>query len=110
MTRNMYPGRSAATLVRQYDARVLDISGAGCLIEMDATLAPGTIGTLEVFIDGTTYREAVRVARVVPARHIGMLHQIAIEFLVVTAPGIESIRAAMTRLTAGADLTLTFAH
>lgn len=110
MNQNMYSERSAATLVRQYDARVLDISVGGCLIEMGAALTPGTIGTLEVVIDGTAYREAVRVARVVPARHIGMLHQVAIEFLVIAAPGFGSIRAVMTRLTADADLILTFAH
>ena len=98
------------TLVRQYHARVLDVSVAGCLIEVDAALAPGTVGTLEVSIDGTSYRESVRVARVVPARHITMRNQVGLEFLVLTPPSAESLRGVIARLSAGAELTITFIH
>ena len=98
------------TLVRQYHARVLDVSVAGCLIEVDASLAPGTVGTLDVQIDGTVYRESVRVARIVPARDIAMRNQVGLEFLVLTPPGTESLRAVVSRLSAGAELIITFIH
>jgi PilZ domain-containing protein len=110
MTRDASAERPAVTLCRQYHARVLDVSVAGCLIEVDATLAPGTVGALEVQIDGIAYRESVRVARVVPARHITMRNQVGLEFLVLTPPGTESLRAVIARLSAGAELTITFIH
>ena len=40
-----------ATLVRQYEGRLLDVSSIGCLIETSASIAPGTVGTLEATID-----------------------------------------------------------
>ena len=110
MIRDTTPGRPAMTLVRQYQARVLDVSVAGCLIEVDASLAPGTVGTLDVQIDGTVYRESVRVARIVPARDITMRNQVGLEFLVLTPPGTASLRAVISRLSAGAELIITFIH
>jgi hypothetical protein len=110
MIRDTTSGRPAMTLVRQYHARVLDVSVAGCLIEVDASLAPGTVGTLDVQIDGTVYRESVRVARIVPARDITMRNQVGLEFLVLTPPGTESLRAVISRLSAGAELIITFIH
>ena len=110
MTRDASAERPAVTLCRQYHARVLDVSVAGCLIEVDASLAPGTVGTLDVQIDGTVYRESVRVARIVPARDITMRNQVGLEFLVLTPPGTESLRAVISRLSAGAELIITFIH
>jgi len=110
MIQNTFPGLAAVTLVRQYDARVLDISCAGCLIEVDAALAPGTVGTLELAVGGSSYREAVRVARVVPPRDAVTRTQVGLEFLVVTPQGADSIRTVFARLAAGAELTLTFVH
>ena len=110
MIHDAYPGGLAVTLVRQYNVRVVDVSTAGCLIEVDATLAHGTVGSLEALIDGTSYREAVRVARVVPPRHIAMRNQVGLEFLILTPPGTDSIRAVISRLAAGAELTITFLH
>ena len=98
------------TLVRQYHARVLDVSVAGCLIELDAALEPGTVGTLEVVLDGTPYRESVRVARVVPAPRITVRNQVGLEFLVLTPPGTASLRAVVSRLSAGAEVTINFIH
>lgn len=110
MMADAFPGKPPATLVRQYEGRLLDISSVGCLIETGASLQPGTVGTLEAVIDGQSHREAVRVARLVPARDATTLNQVGLEFLLVAPPGAQSIRAAITRLAAGAESLVTFVH
>jgi len=104
------PGFPPAILVRQYVGRLLDISSVGCLIEIGASLAAGTVGRLEAVIDGNVHVEAVRVARVaVDPRGAGR-HQLGLEFLIVAPPSAHSVRAAISRIVAGADAAITFVH
>ena len=99
-----------ATLVRQYRGRLLDISSAGCLLEIAAPLTPGAVGRLEATIDGQLHVDAVRVARVDPAPHASGMMQVGLEFLLVTPAIAGSIRAAILRLTQGADPVVNFVH
>ena len=101
--------RPPATLVRRYDGRLVDISTAGCLLEIAAPLTLGAVGRLEALIDGAVHAEAVRVARINPGTADGV-SQVGLEFLVVSPAGLSSIRTAIQRLTAGADAVIKFAH
>ena len=109
MNHPTFPGHPPATLVRQYIGRLLDISGVGCLLETDASLPVGAIGRVEAVIDGQLHIEAVRVARVSPARDFG-LNEIGLEFLPVAPPSAHSIRAAVSRLGDGSHAFITFVH
>jgi len=99
-----------ATLVRQYVGRLLDISSVGCLIEVAATLTPGTVGTLEAVIDGKVHVEAVRVARIVTATGPRAVSQIGLEFLLVSPRNARSIRAAIARIAAATDSLVRLVH
>jgi len=99
-----------ATLVRQYVGRLVDISSVGCLIEVAATLPPGTVGMLEAVIDGNVHLEAVRVARIVPGAGPRGLSQVGLEFLLVSPPNARSIRAAIARIAAATDSLVRLVH
>ena len=102
--------RGSATLVRRYVGRLLDISSGGCLVEIDVPLVPGAVGRLEALIDGQLHVEAIRVSRVNAPATADAAAQVGLEFLIVAAAGDRSIRAAMHRLTAGADAIVTLVH
>jgi hypothetical protein len=99
-----------ATLVRRYVGRLVDISSAGCLIEIAAPLTLGSVGRLEALIEGQLHAEAVRVARIHPPAKPGASAQVGLEFLLVSPAGVTSIRTAIHRLTAGADAIIKFVH
>jgi len=103
-------GNPPATLVRQYVGRLLDISSVGCLIEVAATLGPGTVGTLEAVIDGKVHVEAVRVARIVTGAGPQAVSQVGLEFLLVSHPGARSIRTAVARIAAASDTLVKLVH
>jgi PilZ domain len=103
-------GNPPATLVRQYVGRLLDISSVGCLIEIAATLGPGTVGTLEAVIDGKVHVEAVRVARIVTGAGPQSVSQVGLEFLLLSPPGARSIRAAIARIAAASDSLVRLVH
>jgi hypothetical protein len=105
-----HPLNTAATIVRQHDGRLVDVSGVGCLIESSASIAPGTVGMLEATIDGEVYVEAVRVARLVMNHNGRGVNRIGLDFLLLAPPGAHSIRAIVTRLAGGADPHITFVH
>ena len=99
-----------ATLVRRYVGRLVDVSSSGCLIEVAAPLTLGAIGRIEAVIDGQMHLEAVRVVRVDPAPKPGSARHVGLEFVLISPAGVTSIRAAIHRLTAGADAKIHFVH
>jgi hypothetical protein len=50
-------------IVRRIPIVVLDLSAAGCLVESAEKLGEGTVGVLELAVDGERYSEVVRICR-----------------------------------------------
>jgi hypothetical protein len=66
--------------------QVMDISRAGVLFAADCTFTPGDKGTLCVDINGSAFKAAIQVQRIVPARTGGHRHELGASFL---TPGPE---------------------
>jgi hypothetical protein len=79
-------------LGRNVTVAVTEISRGGCLIESEAAIPEGALGTLSVTIDGVVYSEDVRVARcqVVPGG--GERHHVGVEYLTLQREGRKSLR------------------
>jgi hypothetical protein len=61
--------------------QLLDISRTGVLLAADCPLIPGDQGTLCVDINGSSFKAAIQVQRVVPARTGGHRHELGASFL-----------------------------
>ena len=88
-------------LTRQFRARVINVSGSGCLIESHQWIAVGTIGSLRLQIGGQEYLDDVEVVRCHPIQGSSVCH-VGVRFLWTTARHERSIRHAVTRY--GAEL------
>ena len=85
-------------LTRETRVRLVNISASGCLLETTLRLEPGTVGQLKVVIDGDTFGDAVRVARVQQVHGAGAEWHLGAEFLWTTHPGSRSLRRMVSRL------------
>ena len=92
----------SGVLSRELRARVINVSGSGCLIESPRRLAVGTIGTLRLQIGNQEYLDDVEVVRCQPIQGSSVCH-VGVRFLWTTARHARSIRHAVTRY--GAALT-----
>lgn len=61
--------------------QVMDISRAGVLLAADCAFTPGDEGTLCVDINGRSFKAAIQVQRIAPARSGGHLHELGASFL-----------------------------
>jgi len=89
-----------ATLVAQVPVVVVDVSRCGGLIETTRPVDPGTIGTLQLVVDGRCYVEDFRVARCTALSGRGSTFRIGIEFLRTRRVADLSLRHAVTQLIA----------
>jgi hypothetical protein len=71
---------------------LIEISRGGCLFESPSAIPVGTIGRLNVEIDGALYSEDVRVTRCLQVRGAGERHQVGVAFLALRRPGRQSLR------------------
>lgn len=90
--------RATATLIAQVPVEVVDVSRCGCLIESTRPLEPGTIGTLQLAVDGREYVEDFRVARCTALPGRGSTFRIGVEFLRTRRTADASLRHAVTHL------------
>ena len=91
-------------LTRQLRARVINVSGSGCLIESHQTIAVGTIGSLRLRLGRQEYLDDVEVVRCQPIQGSSVCH-VGVRFLRTTARHERSIRHAVTRYGAGMPTT-----
>ena len=82
-------------LARDFQARILNYSPTGCLLETNSRLDVGTVGTLRVVIGGREVVEDVQVVRCQPIEGAGSLFQVGARFLWPMAPGRNSLRLAL---------------
>jgi len=83
-------------LARDFQARIVNCSATGCLIETNARIEVGTIGTLRFVIDGREHLDDIQVVRCQPIEGAGSLFQVGARFLRTTlAAGRHSVRRAL---------------
>jgi hypothetical protein len=83
-----------AALLRRTTVRIHDLARDGCLLESDVLLDVGTIGLLDVDIDGRRCQEWFRICRVHAIRGRGGVALLGAEFLALPrAPRAASLRA-----------------
>ena len=78
-------------LRRDHEARVLNVSGSGCLVETTSEIEPGTMAFMVVSVNGEEYSDSIRIVRCqrVPG---GSTCQLGAEFIWTTQPGARSLR------------------
>ena len=79
-------------LQRDIDARTLNVSGSGCLLETASPVDEGTVAQLRMRIGGVEYRDDVRVIRCSRVEGAGATHHVGVEFAWTTQPGARSLR------------------
>ena len=82
-------------LAREFEARMVNYSASGCLLETNTRIEVGTVGTLRLVIDGRELTEDVQVVRCQPIEGAGSLFQVGARFLWPMAPGRNSLRLAL---------------
>jgi len=95
------PGR-LAVLARDFQARVVNCSPSGCLIETNARLEVGTIGTLCCTIDGRQLADDVQIVRCQPIEGAGALYHVGARFVLTTSLEKGLLRRAFAEM---GDLT-----
>ena len=86
-------------LVRRVPVRLLDISTSGCLFECPTSVDEGTVGFLDVTLEGRPHAEAIRVCRSTRLRALPWPCRLGAEFLMLAPPAPASLRHAfMIRL------------
>lgn len=73
-------------LARDFQARLVNCSPSGCLLETNARVEVGTIGTLRVSIDGREFADDIQVVRC-QAIEGASLFQVGAKFLLTAASG-----------------------
>lgn len=95
-------GPMTGAVVRQHAICVCDISSHGALFECSAQLQPGTVGLLQVHIEGRARIEVFRVSRTLTVPGSGAW-RVGVEFLPIMPAGHRSLRAAIAGFETGAD-------
>jgi hypothetical protein len=81
-------------LARDFQARLVNCSPSGCLLETNARVEVGTIGTLRVNVDGREFADDVQVVRCQPIEG-SSLFQVGAKFLLTAAAGDKGLRLMM---------------
>ena len=87
------PGR-LAILARDFQARIVNCSPSGCLLETNTRIEVGTIGTLRFIIDGRELADDVQIVRCQPIEGAGSLYQVGARFLLTPACRKGTLRRA----------------
>jgi hypothetical protein len=94
-SRGSSPRPVVAALVRRVPIRLLDISASGCAFDMPAKVDEGTVGFLDVTLDGGPYEEAIRICRSSRVRLSTWPYRLGAEFLTLAPPSSASLRHAV---------------
>lgn len=84
-----------AALARDFQARILNCSPSGCLLETNVRIEVGTVGTIHFVIDGSELTDEIQVVRCQAIEGAGALYQIGARFLWTVAPGKGTLRQAL---------------
>lgn len=90
-------------LTKEFHVRMLNYSPSGCLVETNARIEVGTIGSLRFVIDGTEFIDDVQVVRCQPIEGAGSLYRVGARFLWTVSPGKGTLRRALGRPISAAE-------
>jgi len=96
-------------LTKTMSIRLWDVSAGGCLLEFAAFIPVGTVGVLTVELDGQRHHEWFRICRVHGDTSRRSRCLVGAEFLALSPPRRDSLRAAIARMRgrrASAGITL----
>ena len=96
------PGR-LAVLARDFQARIVNWSPSGCLLETNARLEVGTIGTLCLVIDGRELADDIQIVRCQPIEGAGSLYQVGAKFVPTASFGKNALRRALGEGSVGSE-------
>jgi hypothetical protein len=68
-------------LTREFDIRLLEVSAAGCLVEVSRRLEVGSVVTLHLRFGTEEYDDDVQVARCQAIRGAGSVYRVGMKFL-----------------------------
>ena len=91
------PLPALGVLIRRVPVRVRDVSTSGCLLETLDALIEGTVGQLEVVLDGETHSEPLRVCRSARSPGSPWPWRSGASFLALAAPPPASVRNVVAR-------------
>ena len=86
-----------AALTTDIQIRVLNVSGAGCLVEARRALEIGSVATLRIRFAGGDFEDTVQIVRCQEITGAGAVFHLGANFLTTTPPSIESLRYVMRR-------------
>lgn len=95
--RNRAKRQEVASLTTDMRVRVLNISGAGCLIETRRALEVGIVATLRINFAGGDFEDTVQIVRCQEITGAGPVFHLGAAFLTTAAPSIESLRYLIRR-------------
>ena len=84
-----------AVLTREFRVRILNCSSSGCLVETNAHVEIGTVGSLRLAIDGEEFMDDLMVVRCQPIEGAGSIFHVGAKFLWTDPPGRKALRCAM---------------
>ena len=77
---------------REFPTRLVNISGSGCLLELDRPVEVGLTGTLEVELGGQCYSDRVQVTRCQSIVGRGSTYHVGVQFVWGDRPPDGSLR------------------
>ena len=95
------PGR-LGILARDFQARIVNCSPSGCLLETNARLEVGTIGTLRFMIGGRELVDDIQIVRCQPIEGAGSIFQVGARFVLTAASANSTLRRAFIETSDGA--------
>jgi hypothetical protein len=87
-----------AALTKATNVRVWDVSASGCLLEFGEFVPVGTVGVLSIELEGRLHVERFRVCRVHAEEGRRSRCLVGAEFLSLSPPRADSLRAAIARM------------
>ena len=90
--RHKTPRHEVASVSTDIRVRVLNVSGAGCLIETRRALEVGSVATLRINFAGSDFEDTVQIVRCQEITGAGTTFHLGATFLTTAAPSIESLR------------------
>ena len=89
------PTEHLGVLTREFHVRILNCSSSGCLVETNARIEVGTIGSLRLVIAGDEFVDDVMVVRCQSIEGAGSVYHVGAKFLWIDPPGRHTLRGAM---------------
>jgi hypothetical protein len=95
------PGSVMGVLARELRVRVLNCSPSGCLLETNAPMEVGTVGSLQLVIEGRALVDHIAVVRCQPIAGAGSVYHVGARFLWIGRLTEHSVRQTFGQPAAG---------